>query len=486
MAGLTSLVALIAMVEIAIAQEWRIEEVAEGTKPELAVDQLGRPRIAFMTEARQGGVFYAVRGTDGWEIEAVATGYFYGPLDLALDAEGHAHIAYHDHQAPDFNPQLGDATYVFQDGDDWVVETIGHPGHDGWDTSIAVSPSGEVHVASIDPVQFGSLEGVEWAVRGAGGGWSVEAIGSGPVPYEFGTGLVLNREGVPSIAYHDGSERLSPGADGSDLYLAVRNGGSWSLEVVDQGGDVGKFASLALDSQDREHIAYFHWIETGAGIVKYAVRDDGDWSIEEVDELNSVQISFLGARRMVAIAVDGDDRPHIAYADQEKLSYARRNGTDWDIAQVAQPVEDGAVLGQLVSLALEATGRPHIAYYELAASAPSSTGTVYYAVGSAPTSVSETANLPTGFHLAPNAPNPFNPSTEIGFSISTPGQVQLAVYNLLGQEVRLLHSGWLEPGAHRTTWDGTDAEGNEMASGVYLAFVRAGSQQQVRKMLLLR
>jgi hypothetical protein len=184
---------MMAIAGIAGAQEWRSEEVSEGTKPELALDQLGRPHIAFMTEARDGAVSLATRDGDGWSVEEVAVGYFYGPLDIALDPAGNPHIAYHDHQAPSFDRELGDPVHAFKVGPEWVVETITHPGHDGWDTSIAVSATGEVHVASIDPAQFSSTEGVEWAVRAVDGRWSIEAIGSGPV-----TVRIRYRAGVES------------------------------------------------------------------------------------------------------------------------------------------------------------------------------------------------------------------------------------------------------------------------------------------------
>ena len=103
-----------------------------------------------------------------------------------------------------------------------------------------------------------------------------------------------------------------------------------------------------------------------------------------------------------------------------------------------------------------------------------------------PTSISETAAGPAVFRLAPNAPNPFNPKTEIRFTLPAPMRAKLTVFNLNGQEVRVLQSGSLDAGVHRATWDGTDAQGQSVATGVYLAQLRAGSRVQIRKMLLLR
>ena len=296
----------------------------------------------------------------------------------------------------------------------------------------------------------------------------------------------MNHDGAPVIVYHDGSDERNPGISGSDLYLAVKTGGTWSLELVDNMGDVGKFASLAIDSRGGEHIAYLEWTGSATGVVRYAVRDSEGWHTEAVDDLGAVEIAFLGARRMISIAVGDDDRPHIAYADKEQLRYARRSGDGWAIGVVAEPHGDGAVLGQLASLALATDGTPNIAYYQLPANATSSTGTVYYAVGATPTAVSESAAVPERFRLDPNIPNPFNPTTEISFTLAAPGWSHLAVYNLLGQEVRLLQSGWLEAGRHRITWDGTNAAGKNMATGVYLTLLRSDHRTQARKMLLLR
>jgi hypothetical protein len=82
-------------------------------------------------------------------------------------------------------------------------------------------------------------------------------------------------------------------------------------------------------------------------------------------------------------------------------------------------------------------------------------------------SVDEQAALPTEFALAQNYPNPFNPSTVIGFSIPEATDVQLAIYNVLGQEVRTLANDVVQPGVYEITWDGNDNAGNQVVSGVY-------------------
>jgi hypothetical protein len=432
-------------------------------------------------------VFYGVRGEGGWQIETVAEGYFYGPLDLALDTGDRPHIVYHDHQGEMFDPNTGDAAYAFKNGDGWDVEAVVHPGHDGWDTSIALGPEGAVHISSIDPVQFGAVDGVEWAVRQSGA-WSIRPIGSGPVPYEFGTGIAVDGTGRVHLVYHDGEERLNATGRGSDLFYATYAGAGWEIEEVDSEGDVGKFASIAVDGEGRPHLAYFEWTEAGAGYVKYAFRDGEGWRTERVERLEDVEISFLGARRMTSIAMDGEGRPHMAYADRTWVRCAVRSGEAWEIQTVAFPSAGSEVLGQLVSLALDRSGRPHLVYYELPLRAATSLGTIFYALGPLPTAVLERGGqgAPAAFRLEENYPNPFNAGTVLRYTLNENALVELAVYNLAGQRVRTLAQGFQSAGQHQLSWDGLDRTGRPAASGIYLSRLRATDAEAVGKMLLIR
>jgi hypothetical protein len=88
--------------------------------------------------------------------------------------------------------------------------------------------------------------------------------------------------------------------------------------------------------------------------------------------------------------------------------------------------------------------------------------------------------------LLQNFPNPFNPSTSIRFQLASEGSARLAVYNLKGQLVRVLSDGPRSRGSHTVTWDGLDASGNPVSSGVYLYRLQAGGKVQSRRMLLLK
>ncbi|PWB70560.1 hypothetical protein C3F09_08920 [candidate division GN15 bacterium] len=94
--------------------------------------------------------------------------------------------------------------------------------------------------------------------------------------------------------------------------------------------------------------------------------------------------------------------------------------------------------------------------------------------------------LPNGLQLAQNYPNPFNPRTNIEFSLARKSHVLLAIYNILGEEVAELINGDLTAGTHRVGWDGRDARGNAVASGVYLYRLSVEGKTMAKKMLLLK
>lgn len=109
-----------------------------------------------------------------------------------------------------------------------------------------------------------------------------------------------------------------------------------------------------------------------------------------------------------------------------------------------------------------------------------------------PSSVRLNDHTPDRFMLYNNYPNPFNPSTNIEFSIPSGSHVTVTVYNMLGQEVANLVNERLNPGVFKTTWDGKNAYGNQVPSGMYfyriVATPSSGGEPYIetRKMLLLK
>ena len=94
--------------------------------------------------------------------------------------------------------------------------------------------------------------------------------------------------------------------------------------------------------------------------------------------------------------------------------------------------------------------------------------------------------MPQAFALEANYPNPFNPSTTIGYQLPMATEVRLEIYNLMGQPVRTLVQTVEPAGYHSAMWDGRDDGGRALAGGMYFYRLQAGEFTQTRKLLLLK
>jgi len=102
------------------------------------------------------------------------------------------------------------------------------------------------------------------------------------------------------------------------------------------------------------------------------------------------------------------------------------------------------------------------------------------------TSVDRPSALPREFALANNYPNPFNPSTTIAFDVPNSSEVMISVYNLLGQKVIDLVNSEYTAGTYDVQWNGLNAAGNPVSSGIYMYKMTAGNYSATSKMLFLK
>ena len=95
--------------------------------------------------------------------------------------------------------------------------------------------------------------------------------------------------------------------------------------------------------------------------------------------------------------------------------------------------------------------------------------------------------LPEAFALADNFPNPFNPATTIQYALPQAADVELTVYNVVGQPVRTLVAEHQSAGHYAVEWDATNDSGHSLSSGMYFYRLQAGEEfLEVKKMLLLK
>ena len=106
--------------------------------------------------------------------------------------------------------------------------------------------------------------------------------------------------------------------------------------------------------------------------------------------------------------------------------------------------------------------------------------------GTPATAVAVETATPTTFTLGANYPNPFNPATTIPLAVPAGAKnVDLTIYNVLGQPMRQVWTGPLPAGEHQLTWDGRDAQGRPVAAGVYVYRLQVDEQTRTRKMVKL-
>ncbi|MBD3297588.1 MAG: T9SS type A sorting domain-containing protein, partial [candidate division Zixibacteria bacterium] len=98
----------------------------------------------------------------------------------------------------------------------------------------------------------------------------------------------------------------------------------------------------------------------------------------------------------------------------------------------------------------------------------------------------DTESVPRRFSLSQNYPNPFNAGTVISYTLTENEHVDLSIYDVLGRHITTLVSEAGKPGVHHVEWNGRDANGQSVASGVYFYRLNAGANSDVRKMMVVK
>jgi hypothetical protein len=109
------------------------------------------------------------------------------------------------------------------------------------------------------------------------------------------------------------------------------------------------------------------------------------------------------------------------------------------------------------------------------------------APGIPPTGINPNSDiLPNQFQLFQNYPNPFNPSTTIRYALPRVQDVEITIFNILGQKVRTFNLGRQLPGIYQIIWDGKNSQGHPVGTGMYIYRMKAGDFVRVKKMILLK
>jgi len=246
----------------------------------------------------------------------------------------------------DDNDAIMDDDFL-DDDDDTSSVTIervwgGAPGHTG--TEIVETTDGRIHVAAVKGRAL-----VLYSFQAGGEPTETEIAA-----FAQDHTLAADSAGNLHLAYTEIATH--------NLVYRTNAGGSWSKQTVLAGNDDHDWghASLALDGQDRPHLAFYdEYLDTDEGHsaagVRYAEPAGDSWNIQEIDDTDH----WMGAKD-ITLALDAQGGAHLAYYNmtKEELRYATNVGGDWTITTV----DSGEEVGEWCSIAIDGDGHVHLAY----------------------------------------------------------------------------------------------------------------------------
>ena len=176
-----------------------------------------------------------------------------------------------------------------------------------------------------------------------------------------------------------------------------------------------------------------------------------------------------------AIEIDSNYPAHVYVANDLGVFFSPDGGASWE--DFSEDLPD-AVIAMSLAISLQ-NNKLRVATH--------GNGAYQRTLVSPAVGIAEPGILPDGFALAQNYPNPFNPETTISWTLSKNAVVSLEIFNALGQNIRtLLPEGSQSPGEYQLLWDGRDARGRQVASGIYLYRLSVDGAAKTRRMNLIR
>ena len=262
------------------AKRWFMMTIGTGGSIcSLALDSHQRPHIAYVDAGSMPGskLNYARWDGTAWKIQAVPLNaeiiaYY---ASIALDAHDRPSISFYEYTGPKGSSYRVRQRVVRFNGEYWQVETVDGDNQSGKFNSMAIDAQGHIHLAyanvngSTAGTRYAYWDGTSWKLE------ILEGLPSSQAYLGYSMCLTLDRDGNPHISY---SQYSPPYA----VKYAVRKGGQWQIEVVDQLANVGypDRNSIVVTDSGQPYVSYF---DAGRGSLRLAHREGQKWVSEMVD-----------------------------------------------------------------------------------------------------------------------------------------------------------------------------------------------------------
>ncbi len=350
---------------------------------EIDLDSLDRPHISFIN-SNANQMSYAKWNGLTWVVQVVEQGEsgissFYEKTSIAVDANDRPHVSYWEDVRRDLH-------YAYFDGTQWQVQRVDHWGKVGSFNSIAIDSQNYPHIAyhyalegggggekedESDRAYYGSLKYAYVSDEPViTKGWKTDVVDDPGIRMyagRFGS-MLLDQYDCAHIVYNEIYRESEPDKSRQDIvrmkYARRTTHGEWKYAIIDDQYGITGQSSIAMDSTRKLHVTY--GVINGEvpnkgkgsrqGSLVYATGVYTRWTITNIDDV---------ACGNTSIAIDSNDRPHIAYCDEWNrcVKYAYWDGSEWFIDYV-DGVETSAVGGAL-SIAVDGYNRPHISYHDI-------------------------------------------------------------------------------------------------------------------------
>ena len=317
----------------------------------IAIDSYGFKHISYF-DATNIDIKYATDKTGSWVTISIDTsGNVGSSTSIAIDSNDAVHISYYD--ATNTGLKYATCSSGCTTTSNWNIVSVDTTGNVGWWTSIAINSNNAVHISYYDSTNDDLKYATCASSCSSTSSWSKVTVDSSGDVGKYSSVAIDSNDAV-HISYRDSTN--------DDLKYATcssscSSASSWTTSTIDSVGNVGSRTSIAIDSNDALHISY-HDITNGD--LKYATDQSGSWANTTVDSVGTVG-------QYTSIAIDSNDVVHISYYDatNKDLKYASnmQSSIVSGVGGVIKFVDRDAEVGRYSSIAVDSSGDVHISYY---------------------------------------------------------------------------------------------------------------------------